>query len=391
MNALSKNMRALRAARGWSLGDLAKRMDGIVTRQALQKYETEEITPSPSVLKAMAGAFKIEPLKLATAPDGTLEILAFRKRKRLSAEKTKAIMEDFAVKAQRRFEIQDCCRPFVADEASLNLPDCSKLSPEEAACKVRRFLKLGEAPIADLTNTLEDFGMHIIALDQLADFDGICGRRNMADGSNQYVLGVAKSKNGGRFRMTLAHELGHLAMQSEEEDKANAFAGALLAPAKIMRNRLGHRRNKIKKTEIELIAEELKISHEAVVFRAHELEIINKESYRFWMRQLRRKGVKKEDNLLIEQSEWELHCILQALAEGVIGDQQVRKWLGPEMAAKLLESDEPDTQWELRKKSQAERAKLLNQALPDAVKIYNDDAFEMVAEAGEVYDDSAQP
>lgn len=191
--------------------------------------------------------------------------------------------------------------------------------------------------------------------------------------------------------MTLAHELGHLAMQSEEEDKANAFAGALLAPAKIMRNRLGHRRNKIKKTEIELIAEELKISHEAVVFRAHELEIINKESYRFWMRQLRRKGVKKEDNLLIEQSEWELHCILQALAEGVIGDQQVRKWLGPEMAAKLLESDEPDTQWELRKKSQAERAKLLNQALPDAVKIYNDDAFEMVAEAGEVYDDSAQP
>ena len=47
----------------------------------------------------------------------------------------------------------------------------------------------------------------------------------------------------------------------------------------------------------------------------------------------------------------------------------------------------PRRMWNLRCKSRAERAALLEAALPAAETYYNSERFDCVAEAGEVYDD----
>jgi Skp family chaperone for outer membrane proteins len=61
--------------------------------------------------------------------------------------------------------------------------------------------------------------------------------------------------------------------------------------------------------------------------------------------------------------------------------------LGNEQFNLLAGQDTQATQWDLRKKTKAERAELLSRAAAAAETYYNSDRFDCVAEAGEVYDD----
>ena len=71
-------LRDLRMSRGWSLEDLAEKLDGAVSRQSLHKYENGDVTPSPSILTKIAHVFGVTPLELVTGPDCLVEIKAFR-------------------------------------------------------------------------------------------------------------------------------------------------------------------------------------------------------------------------------------------------------------------------------------------------------------------------
>ena len=53
-------------SRGWSLEDLAAKLGGMVSRQALHKYEGGEMMPSPSVLSEIARVLGVTPQELAT-------------------------------------------------------------------------------------------------------------------------------------------------------------------------------------------------------------------------------------------------------------------------------------------------------------------------------------
>jgi Zn-dependent peptidase ImmA (M78 family)/transcriptional regulator with XRE-family HTH domain len=380
-------LRDLRMSRGWSLEDLAEKLDGAVSRQSLHKYENGDTTPSPSVLTKIAHVFGVTPLELATGPDCLVEIKAFRKRAGLRAKAEKALRDRFVEEAQKRFAVQFKCEGQLRTKEKLQ-GFCSGEEPEHAAHLVRQHWSLGEAAIASLTTTMEDHQVHVILLDADEKFDGVCAvAKGASEDLRGYAVGVRRMEAVGRQRLTLAHELGHLVLDTDDEVKAFRFAGALLAPKRVMLQKLGEKRNRIKKAELDALSEELGMSPEAIIHRAYDLEIITKDSYTFWSRLLRRNGVKKEDSIPKEDSTWLHRQVMKGYAERIITEAQARDWLGNEQFNLLAGQDTQATQWDLRKKTKAERAELLSRAAAAAETYYNSDRFDCVAEAGEVYDD----
>lgn len=99
------------------------------------------------------------------------------------------------------------------------------------ACEVRTWVLKQEehAPIKNLTKAVEQAGVCLVPL---AGMEGIDGLSSWVGG--QPVIGLNVNVPGDRFRLTLAHELGHLVLhtpsRAQAEPEANRFAAALLIP-----------------------------------------------------------------------------------------------------------------------------------------------------------------
>ena len=85
------------------------------------------------------------------------------------------------------------------------------------------------APIKNLTKAVENAGVCLVPLTGLKGIDGLS---SWVD--KQPVIGLKIDVPGDRFRLTLAHELGHLVLHTpsreQAEPEANRFAAALLIP-----------------------------------------------------------------------------------------------------------------------------------------------------------------
>jgi transcriptional regulator with XRE-family HTH domain len=75
----SQRLKQLRLARGLSLDALAAKLGGIVTKQALSKYEQGKAKPSPRVLTQLASTLGVKAVHLFTEPE--LESLATIERR----------------------------------------------------------------------------------------------------------------------------------------------------------------------------------------------------------------------------------------------------------------------------------------------------------------------
>lgn len=101
---------------------------------------------------------------------------------------------------------------------------------EEIALEVRELIGLEQhGPIRNLTLALEGAGACLVPI---AGLEGVDGLSSWVEGVP--VIGVSPSVPGDRFRLTLAHELGHLLMHRKRADnsepEAFRFAGSLLFP-----------------------------------------------------------------------------------------------------------------------------------------------------------------
>lgn len=106
---------------------------------------------------------------------------------------------------------------------------------DEAAEEVRVGV-LGQerdTPITNLTALIERAGIILVPIVGLPDIDGLSSWVEF-NGEVYPVIGIDPSKPGDRYRLTLLHEVGHLAMhrRSSEtaEDQANSFARSVLIP-----------------------------------------------------------------------------------------------------------------------------------------------------------------
>jgi Zn-dependent peptidase ImmA (M78 family)/transcriptional regulator with XRE-family HTH domain len=281
MSLLGDRLQQARKARGWSLATLAEAARGIVTRQALYKYEKGLDTPRSEVLLALAHALGIA-IDYFFRPSSslvTLSELACRKRSGLGKRDLAAIRAQVKDRIERWLELESFFPPRRFAQflySPENLQAIERLEDVENLTKdIRSRLSLGLAPIENLTELLEDSGIKIFQWPgEEGKFDGFSCWAN-----NDIPVIVVKAKlSGDRQRSSLAHELGHLVMKPvkglDPEKAARRFSGAFLVPDVVARRELGAKRHKIEMSELLTLKRKYGMSIQQWIYRAKDLGII---------------------------------------------------------------------------------------------------------------------
>ena len=273
--SLGEALVTLRRARGMTQATLAEM--AAVTQAALSRYENDLRDPSRDTLGSLARSLGVTPEFLQTAGRirGAFMVDAHMRRRRTAKptvwRRLEARLNVYRMHVgllMREVEIE----PVLA----LPLFDPLEYAPEDAARLVRMQWRLPSGPVRDLVGWLEAAGCVVVA----EDFGSMTGGGRV-DGLSQWVADspvmlVNDRAPTDRLRLTLAHELGHVCLHSEQlggdpEDEANAFAAEFLMPAELIRPEL---RN-LSLSRLHGLKRYWGVSMQALIERAHRLGTIS--------------------------------------------------------------------------------------------------------------------
>lgn len=193
--------------------------------------------PGSGVLIVLADALGVSVDYLVGDPEMVLDAIEFRK-KGLTNRREEARVEAMVVDLPERYlTVEELLGlPSVAWDAPRAVPypvidDAAEA--EYAARGLREYWGLGVDPIPNLVELLEGRGIKVLAID-LTNIDGLTARARRGDRNPVPVIVVNRRDWGERQRFTVAHELGHMALNVaphvDEEKAAHRFAGAFLMP-----------------------------------------------------------------------------------------------------------------------------------------------------------------
>ena len=195
------------------------------------------------------------------------------------------------------------------------LPNATDLpsDPETAAAHIRTSTGLGpDEPILNLVRMLERQGVGVVtALD--SDHAGTslsqhAGASRPSTISDRQLVAVVKEQPGAVQRFTLGHELAHLvydrsttgastSTRSVEELRANRFAGALLLPEQVVRERVSE---SLTLHGYLRIKADYGVSVGAIIRRARDLGVITSGRYRSLNIQLSTQGWRTQEPVHVQ-------------------------------------------------------------------------------------------
>jgi transcriptional regulator with XRE-family HTH domain/Zn-dependent peptidase ImmA (M78 family) len=334
-----RRLQQLRLARNLSLEALAAQMGGIVTKQALSKYEHGRAKPSPVVLGKMAAVLGVKASYLFVEPSIRVEFIAYRKSAHLLETERKVLKSRIEQALENRVKILELLGH--TKEANIpikKIPVKQIEDAEVAAEKIRRLWNLGLSPICNMTETMEENSISVIDIDANEDFDGISACVYDAENKMRTVAVVTRNEIAGeRQRLNLSHELGHLVIEVgegvDEEKAAFRFGAALLAPANKIFEDVGKKRAFIQLQELFILKKQFGLSIQALVHRLYDLNIITESEYGNWFTKINKYGWKKKEpeEMPFEESNWLRRNVLRFISEGRIGQLEAEKILGEKL------------------------------------------------------------
>lgn len=333
-------LRVARSASGLSLRALAGAMGGIVSAQAIGKYEREEDMPSSRVLMALAAALNVTEEYLLREGELVLEGVDFRKKAGTSAREEAALEARAIQMLERYLTLEDLLQMRSVDweqPRSAPHPVLDMRDAEDAARSVREDWGLGNDPIPQLAELLEERGIKILSLD-LNEIDGLAAEVRRKDRGAARVIVIKRSSWSERKRFSLAHELGHMVIAPsggvDEEKAAHRFAGAFLMPADALRAEVGTNRSSISIGELVALKKRFGVSIQALTYRCKDLGIISQAAFGrlfkiFAERGWRTAPFEEPETMqpeLEEPKRFERLCY-RALAERIIGEARAAELL----------------------------------------------------------------
>jgi len=333
-------IKQLRLARNLSLDDLAATMGGIVTKQALSKYELGISTPSAPVLNQLAQALKVKAMELWSSPIYDVKFLGYRKKVTLSPRWQESFEASLSRKLEERLTLQDYCYGNVPLDLPVHSYEIeSEADAETAAEALRKRWNLGVDPVADLTAILEDHLVHVLEMDGPDNFDGISALVHDSNGKPRAAAVVSRSGcPGERQRLNLAHELGHVVLKPskkvDEEKAAFRFGAAFLAPRACVQREVGLQRTKIRLEELLILKRRFGISIQALLMRLHDLGTIGESQYRWWFMFLGKMKWRRvePEQIPAEKATWLRQTVHRCIAEGFITAEQGGTLLGEKLS-----------------------------------------------------------
>ncbi len=285
-------LKRAREARGLSLRELAAAVQGLISPQAIGKYERNEMMPSSTVLIALCKALDVSLGFLMSKRDINLIEVDFRKAPQAGIRDERAIAAAVLDKVERYLELEELFPDFsvaVTELKEAPLPLSNVVDAEAASDDLRAKWSLGSDPIPSMAELLEENGIKVIALSLPESVSGSKAYVCRLGHPNIPVIVVNDQHNGERQRFTLAHELAHLVLltgslaDKDAERAADRFAGAFLMPSEMMFRLLGRNRTSISLGELAEIKKVFKVSVASLVVRCSQLGIMSKVAYgRIW-------------------------------------------------------------------------------------------------------------
>jgi len=266
---------------------------------AIAQLETGRIQPSPAVLDALSRATGFPPA-FFTRPSGPilpLGSLRFRARAAMTARQRRQA----CWYAQTLYELM----AQMAAQTEYPAPRLPRLDrdPVAAAAVTRQALGLPpDQPIGPLIRTLERGGVWVLAIPVPLPRRDACSAWAGGDGATPVIV-VAATPAGDRRRFSVAHELGHLVLHQLPqgsphtlEQQADAFAEAFLLPAAAMRAALVP---PVTLTTLADLKVRWGVSLQALIRRAHTLDIITPSQYRSLSAQLGAQGWRTREPIAV--------------------------------------------------------------------------------------------
>jgi transcriptional regulator with XRE-family HTH domain/Zn-dependent peptidase ImmA (M78 family) len=333
---VGERLKQLRLARGLSLEALAAEVGGVVTRQALWKYEHGKANPSAAVLTRLAGALGVKSVALWGEPRVHVELVAYRKRSGLTKteqERTESLVKQAL---EERVALQNVMGQLPKEGLPIrSMPIANVDEAETAAGELRKQWSLGVDAISNVVNVLEDHFVHVVEIPAGDKFDGLSAVAYGTEGDVVAAAVVCKcGVPGERQRLNLCHELGHLVLDVPEgvdaEKAAFRFGSSFLAPSEELLKQVGRKRAALTVHELLLLKHRYGLSIQALLYRLRELDVITEQHYKQWCMDISRWGYKKAEPAALapEEPQWLRQSVLHALAEGLTTKEEAERLLG---------------------------------------------------------------
>ena len=332
----SERLKLARKRSGLSLRALSADIGGIVSAQAIGKYERGEMMPSSTVAIALAEALEVSLSHLLSPSKVSLESVEFRKLASTRARERAAVEGEVLDHVDRYLQVEEILgvattmqeRPDGAPYRINTVEDA-----EGAATSVRSTWNLGGGPIADMTELMEERGIKVLKVSLPKSVDGLSCHVRRVGGPDVPVVVCSTAKSLERQRFTIAHELGHMVLgipsDVQEEKACNRFAGAFLAPEEELIREVGRRRLNFGVAELIEIKIMFGISAAALVVRMRELDIITESTLQNIFRGIGSSWRNEEPRPLkrMERPTRFRRLCLRALAENEISESKAAELL----------------------------------------------------------------
>ena len=282
-----ERLKLARKREGLSLRALSSRIDGVVSAQAIGKYERGEMMPGSTTVIALSGALGVSIEYLLSPSEISLGNVEFRKLASTSARERAKVEGTVLDHVDRYLQIEELLGVSNAQwERPRGVPFRIGAieDAEDAAKSVREAWHLGGDPIPDMTELLEERGIKVLKLDFPLSVDGLACEVLRPGFEGVPVVVCSTGKSVERQRLTLAHELGHMLLEVrgdlDVEKACNRFASAFLVPAKELLGEVGQRRQAFGFGELVEIKRMFGVSAAALVVRLRDLGIIREATLR---------------------------------------------------------------------------------------------------------------
>lgn len=279
-----QRLKNARIMQGLSMDDLCNKLNNIVSKQSISKYESGKAMPNSTKLIAIANALNVK-IDYFFRPNSTsLDNIEFRKKAKLNTRDLSSIKEIIRDKVERYIEAENICglsSDFTTDFSNdivKNKNDILLLTT-----RLKEIWQLGEDGINNLIEILEENKIKVIEIEAPNCFDGLSG----FIGNKKPIIVLNKSYNSERKRFTALHELGHILLkfdaslnQKEKEHFCHLFANEMLISKKVFISMIGPSRNDISLKELRDIQQQFGISIDALMFKAKYLNVISENRYK---------------------------------------------------------------------------------------------------------------
>jgi Zn-dependent peptidase ImmA (M78 family)/DNA-binding XRE family transcriptional regulator len=334
---LGERIKQARIAAGLSLRGLAEASGNYISAQVIQKYEQGITNPGSDVLIKLAKALGVK-VEYFFRPDTvhvSLSCPVYRKRVSVSKKYLESIHAKVKNKVEKYLEIEALFPDDRFEKITISKLQHRSIQKtgdiEKLADDLRTIWALGNDPIENMTDIVEDRGAMVIPVEASDGFDGLSCWAN----DSIPVIVVKKGLSGDRQRSDLAHELGHLIMKVSsdsdinEEKAAKRFSAAFLAPADAVYRELGKKRNNLDLSELVLLKKKYGMSMQQWIYRAKDLDIISESRATEWFKLFRIKKWYRDEPVDVESEEPQRFklLVIQAVTEGIISHVRAAEFL----------------------------------------------------------------